>query len=136
MAPRLSVHEAVLIRAVLLHPVENDGIGLFRRLPKKPCDCPFRTFISAPGIRSIEHFRLRDVIAADRVGFADQHQCRRLHVAQAVRPFKVMARDAKVDELRQLGVRRPGELEKCFDFVAMAFAIFSGKKVSESTISS
>src|SRR5258705_87587 len=39
-----------------------------------------------------------------------------------------MARDAKMDELRQLGVRRPGELEKCFDFVAMAFAILSGKE--------
>jgi len=71
---------------------------------------------------------LCDVIAADRVGFADQHQCRRLHVAQAVRPFEVVARDAKVNELRQLGVRRPGELEKCFYFVAMAFAILSGKE--------
>ena len=48
------------------------------------------------------------MIAADRVRFADENKCRRLHVAQAVRPFKIMARDAKVDELRQLGVRRPG----------------------------
>ena len=72
VAPGLSVsRKPVLIRAVLLHPVENDGIGFFRRLPEEAMRLAFQHFHLRTGNSLDQHLRLRDVIAADRVRFAD-----------------------------------------------------------------
>ena len=59
-----------------------------------------------------QHSGLRDVIAADGIGLADQHQSRRLDIAQAMRTFEVMARYAQVNERVEFGVGCPGDLEK------------------------
>jgi len=42
---------------------------------------------------------------------ADHHQRWNSYVTKPVRAFKIVARDADMDELRELGVGRPGEPE-------------------------
>jgi len=68
------------------------------------------------------------VIAAHSVSLADQDQRACFHITQAMRPVEVVASHAEVNELGQLGVRRPGELEKRFDLVPMPIAIVLGEE--------
>src|SRR4030095_6088280 len=122
------VASAILKSGVPLGPVENDRVGFLRRLPEKSMGLAFENLHFRAGNAFDQYFRLRDVIAADRVGFPDQYEGRRFDVAQAVRAFEVMARDAEVNKFRQLGVRRPGQLEELFNLITITVAIVFGKK--------
>src|ERR1051325_1744740 len=68
------------------------------------------------------------MIAAASVVVTEDDERRRAHVAEPVRALEVVARDDDVDELRELRVRRPRELEECLDFVGVALAIILGEK--------
>ena len=48
--------------------------------------------------------------------------------AETVRALEIVPRHAEMDELRQLRMRLPGELEKFFDLIAVPLTIVAGKK--------
>jgi len=111
-----------------LYPIKNDSIGFLRRLPEKAVRLALQYFHLRACNTLRQHFGLRDVIAADGVGFADQDQSRRLHVTEPVRSFEVMTRNTKMDELRQLGMGCPCEPVEFFDAVAVPLAEILGKE--------
>jgi hypothetical protein len=75
-----------------------------------------------------QHSRLRNVIASDSIRFADQHQCWRFYIPEAMGAFEIVPGDAKINKLRELRVGRPGKPKKFLDFGAMLFAIIFGEK--------
>src|SRR5918999_5122797 len=102
---------------VFSYPIENHRVGFFRRLPEESMRLSLEYVQLRTGDPLQQYFRLRHMIAADRIHLADQYQGGRFHIAQPMRTFPVMTRNAEMHELRQLGVRRPGELVKLLDFI-------------------